>query len=126
MKALDEQEYAVDFEPSTGTVTLISDIGPDRKWNTRDDTVVRVLRLKDKGGGLRFGYGSYGPRDGLRAAPDGIAFTNNRLICNDRLTGLSGSVYLISAYGGAAEITVSNNTFPYPLYRWNGAKWTKY
>ena len=66
--------YALGFSPASGKVSLISGRGPDGKWNTGDDPLVRTFRLADKGGGLRFGYGSYGPLPGLAADRDGVTF----------------------------------------------------
>ena len=58
--ALSEKYYAISFDPALGKISLLSGRGDDGEWNTTDDEVVRSLSLKDKGGGLCFGYGSYG------------------------------------------------------------------
>ena len=118
-----DRDYAIGFNPVEGKISLIEDKGRDGKWNTADDKVVRSLMLASKGGGVRFGYGSYGPRTS-GAADDGISFQNNNtLVCNSRLTGSAGTVYLISRCGVAMAITMNSNDFGYSLWRWNGKKW---
>ena len=86
-------DYAVGFNTNSGTISLLIGKGGDGKWNTDDDIVKRSFCLARKGGGLRFGYGDYGPPDGLAKASDGVSFSNNTLVCNPELTGSSG-------YGG--------------------------
>ena len=116
--------YAIGFNPDQGKVSLISDRGPDGSWNTDDDKVERILLLSSKGGGLRFGYGSYGPLPSLAAAPDGISFqSNNTLVCNPDLTGNAGTVYIISRSGVAMAIVMNSEDFGYALWHWNGKKW---
>ena len=84
------------------------------------------FRLSDKGGGLRFGYGSYGPLPGLAAASDGITFqSNNTLVCNGDLTGSAGTVYIISRSGSAMAITMNSSDFSYSMWRWIGKKWVR-
>ena len=118
-----DRDYAIGFDPDHGKVSLIEDKGKDGKWNTADDKVVRAFLLSSKGGGVRFGYGSYGPRTSS-AADDGISFQNNNtLVCNPRLTGSAGTVYLISRSGAAMAITMNSVDFGYSLWRWNGKKW---
>ena len=63
--ALGEKYYAISFNPEAEKISLLSGRGPDGKWNTPDDEVVRSIRLRDKGGGLCFGYGSYGRIPGI-------------------------------------------------------------
>lgn len=122
----DGRYFSVGFDPGLQKVTLISGRGPDGDWNTADDQVVRSLLLADKRGGIHFGYGSYGPRDGLAAAPDGIAVPNNNtMICSPELTGNAGTVYLISRSGSAMAITVNRTDFGYSLWRWNGEEWVQ-
>lgn len=121
-----EKYYAISFNTADGRVSLLSGRGPDGDWNTADDEVVRSFRLADKGGGLRFSHGIYGPVDGLAAAPDGVSFPNNNtLICNPELTGNSGSVYIMSASGAAMALTMNSSDFGYKMYRWNGVKWVR-
>ncbi len=125
-KALcEERYYAVGFDPPAGKVRLISGRGPDGKWNTADDKVVRSMSLASKGGGVRFGYGSYGPRKGRAAAPDGITFDDNAVICNPILTGSAGTVYLIARSGSAMAISANSEDYGYKLWRWNGKDWVQ-
>ncbi len=87
--ALEGEEHAIGFKPVDGTFSLLSGRGPDDDWNTSDDLVVRSVRLSSKGGGLMFGYGTYGPvkdPDPLVPTNDGVTFDNNTLVCNTRLT----------------------------------------
>jgi len=124
--ALADKYYAISFNPSEEKISLLSGRGPDGKWNTPDDEVVRSIRLRDKGGGLCFGYGSYRPLPGLAAAADGISFPNsNTLICNPDLTGNAGTVYIRSRHGGAMALTMNSTDFGYTLRRWNGSGWEK-
>jgi len=88
-----EKYYAISVNTAAGRVSLLSGRGPDGIWNTPDDEVVRSFRLAGKGGGICFGYGSYGPIPGLAEAPDGVTFpSNNTLVCNPDLTGNAGAV----------------------------------
>ncbi len=120
----DDRDYGVGFDPGLGKVTLISGKGADDKWNTADDQVIRCFRLADKGGGLRFGYGTYKQLSTLKPAPDGISFpTNNTLVCNSRLTGNAGVVYLISRSGCAMAIKMNSTDYGYTLWRWSGGEW---
>jgi prepilin-type N-terminal cleavage/methylation domain-containing protein len=122
----DGRYYAIGFDPDVGKVSLISGKGRDDKWNTADDQVVRSFRLAEKGGGLCFGYGGYGPLSGLAAASDGISFPNNNtLVCNPELTGTAGTVYLITRRGSAMAIVMNSEDFGYKLWRWNGKKWVR-
>jgi Tfp pilus assembly protein FimT len=121
-----EQYYAIGFNTDAGTVSLLSGRGHDGTWNTADDPVVRSLRLADKGGGLRFGYGTYGPLPGLASTTDGVTFqTNNTLVCNQDLTGNAGTVYLITRFGAAMAITMNSRDFGYTLYKRSGNRWVK-
>jgi len=118
--------YAIAFDPVLGKVSLLSGKGPDGRWNTVDDEVVRSFALAAKGGGLRFGYGNYGPRPGHAADPDGITFQNNNtLVCNPNLTGTSGTVYLISRSGYAMAITMNTADYGYSLWTWGNGKWSQ-
>ncbi|HEX9022214.1 MAG TPA: prepilin-type N-terminal cleavage/methylation domain-containing protein [Geobacteraceae bacterium] len=122
----DEQYYGVGFDPARGKVALISGKGPDDQWNTTDDKIVRSLSLAGKGGGVRFGYGSYGPREGCAAAPDGVSLQNNKtVVCNPILTGTAGNVYLITRSGSAMSISVNSVDYGYKLWRWNGKEWVQ-
>ncbi len=124
--ALGERYYAIAFDPGRGTVSLLSGRGPDGEWNTPDDEKVRVLRLGDKGGGLAFGYGDYGPIPTYAETDDGITFPNNNtLICNPDLTGNAGTVYIRSRHGGALAMTMNSRDFGYILRRWNGSAWER-
>ncbi|HTP66099.1 MAG TPA: prepilin-type N-terminal cleavage/methylation domain-containing protein [Geobacteraceae bacterium] len=117
-------DYGVGFNPALGTVTLIAGKGPDNKWNTDDDLVIRSFSLAAKGGRLRFGYGSYGPRKNCAAAPSGVSFENNNtLICDPALSGTAGNVYLITRSGYAINISANSTDFGYKLWRWNGKQW---
>jgi hypothetical protein len=122
----DGKKYALGFNPAAGKVSLLSGWGADCTWNTSDDQVVRSFRLADKGGGLTFGYGGYGPIPTLAAASDGISFqSNNTLVCNADLTGSAGAVYLITRRGAAMALTMNSTDYGYKLYRWSGKKWVK-
>jgi len=121
-----DRDYGVGFDPVLEKVSLISDKGGDNKWNTADDMIVRSFRLAAKGGGLRFGYGTYGPLSGLAATTDGITFeTNNTLVCNSRLTGNAGTVYLITSGGAAMAIKMNSTDYGYTLWKLSGEKWAR-
>ncbi|MRS02072.1 prepilin-type N-terminal cleavage/methylation domain-containing protein [bacterium] len=124
--ALGEKYYAISFDPAAEKISLLSGRGADGKWNTADDEVVRSVRLRDKGGGLCFGYGSYGRIPGIVSTDDGITFPNNNtLICNPDLTGNAGTVFIRSRHGGAMALTMNSEAFGYTLRRWNGSAWEK-
>jgi prepilin-type N-terminal cleavage/methylation domain-containing protein len=123
--ALSEKYYAICFDPNKGRVSLVSGRGPDGEWNTPDDEVVRTLRLRNKGGGLDFGYGSYGPVPTYAAEPDGVTFQDNALVCNPDLTGNAGTVYFRSRHGGAMALTMNSTDFGYIVRRWSGSRWEK-
>jgi prepilin-type N-terminal cleavage/methylation domain-containing protein len=118
--------YAITFNTTGGIISLVSGRGPDGKWNTPDDPVVRSFRLADKGGGLRFGHGSYGPLPTLEPAPDGVSFpTSNSCVCNPDLTGNGGTVYIMSATGAAMALKMNSKDYGYFMYRWDGKKWVR-
>ncbi|MGD0844206.1 MAG: prepilin-type N-terminal cleavage/methylation domain-containing protein [Geobacteraceae bacterium] len=118
--------YAISFNTTNGIISLVSGRGTDGTWNTPDDEVVRSFRLADKGGGLRFGYGSYGPIPTYAATADGVTFpSNNTLVCNPDLTGNAGTVYIRSVSGAAMALTMNSTNFGYKMYRWNGKKWVR-
>ena len=125
MGGLGGKDYAVYFNSEEGTVTLISDRGADEKWNTADDVVVRTLRFSTKDGGLRFGYGSCGPLPKLAETKDGITFLNNIVVCNDRLTGNAGTVYIISLSGIAMAIKINSVDAGYTLWTSSGGGWLR-
>ncbi len=121
-----ERYYAIGFNTGSGRVSLIAGKGPDGTWNTADDQVVRSFGLADKGGGLRFGYGAYGPLAGLAATSDGVTFqTNNTLVCNPDLTGNAGTVYLITRAGAAMAITMNSRDFNWSIWKRKGKKWVR-
>ena len=121
-----ERYYAIGFNTGSGRVSLIAGRGPDGTWNTADDQVVRSFRLADKGGGLRFGYGAYGPLPDLAATSDGVSFqTNNTLVCNPDLTGNAGTVYLVTRAGSAMAITMNSRDFNWSLWKRKGRKWVR-
>lgn len=126
-KALGENDYAITFdpEPNGGKVTLLSGRGADGEWETADDPVVRSFRLQDKGGGLRFGYGSGGPVPHIEPSADGITFASNRLVCNDELTGSSGSIHIKSGTGSGMAIVMNTTAAGYSLWKWDGSRWEK-
>lgn len=118
--------YAITFNTTNGIISLVSGRGPDGSWNTPDDEVVRSFRLAAKGGGLCFGYGSYGPIPTYAATADGVTFpSNNTLVCNPDLTGNAGTVYIRSVSGAAMALTMNSTNFGYKMYRWNGKKWVR-
>jgi prepilin-type N-terminal cleavage/methylation domain-containing protein len=121
--ALEAKYYAISFDPATGKVSLLSGRGKDEEWNTGDDIVVRSFRLADKGGGLFFGHGAYGPVPGLAAAPDGITFASNTLVCNPELTGNAGTIYIRSIRGQAVAITVNSRDFAWTIRKWGRSGW---
>lgn len=126
-KALAEIDYAIIFdpEPNGGKITLLSGRGPDGEWETADDPVVRSFRLQDKGGGLRFGYGSGGPAPGIVPSVDGITFASNRLVCNTELTGSTGSVHIKSGSGSVMAIVMNTTDAGYSLWKSDGSHWEK-
>jgi len=118
--------YAISFNTTNGIISLVSGRGTDGTWNTPDDEVVRSFRLADKGGGLCFGYGSYGPIPTYAATADGVTFpSNNTLVCNPDLTGNAGTVYIRSVSGATMALTMNSTDFGYKMYRWNGKKWVR-
>jgi prepilin-type N-terminal cleavage/methylation domain-containing protein len=120
------RDYGITFNVARGLISLVSGKGADSKWNTPDDPVVHSLQLSSKGGGLKFGYGKYGPLAGLGQAPDGVSFQNNNtIICNTELTGTAGTVYIISSAGAAMALKMNSKDYGYFLYRWTGKKWEK-
>ncbi len=122
----DDKDYGVGFVPAEGKVRLIAGKGQDNKWNTADDVVIRSISLASKGGGIRFGHGSYGPRKECAAAPDGVSLQNNNtVICNTILTGTAGNVYLITRSGSAMAISMESVAYGYKLWRWNGGEWVQ-
>jgi prepilin-type N-terminal cleavage/methylation domain-containing protein len=121
-----EKYYAITFNATDGIISLVSGRGADNKWNTPDDPVVRSFRLADKGGGLKFSHGNYGPLPTLVAAPDGVSFTtNNTCVCNPDLTGNGGAVYIKANCGAAMALTMNNSDFGYKMYRWDGKEWVR-
>ncbi len=129
MRALDGESNALIIDAEKQTAALVAGKGPDGRWDTDDDPVVRVVRLKDKGGGLRFGYGRYGPirhdDKSNAAASDGVTFGNNRIVCNDELTGNLGAVYIISTSGVAMAMTINSKSYWHTLYSWDGKEWVQ-
>lgn len=128
LKALGENDYAVAFVPEIGKVSLLSGKGPDGRWNTSDDIVVRTLWLSSKGAGLHFGYGSYGPIAGLTRDSDNdglVLSTPQRVVCNTGLSGSSGSIYLITGSGIAMAIVVDTTEIGSDIWQWDGTKWVQ-
>jgi type II secretory pathway pseudopilin PulG len=126
---VNEKYYAISFNTAEGRVSLLSGRGPDGKWNTADDEVVRSFRLADKGGGVRFGTGGHGAINKDNAdPPDGIAVPpscSNSFIFNPELTGNAGTVYLRSASGAAMALSMNTEDYGYKMYRWGGGKWVR-
>lgn len=125
-RALGDDDCAITFSPGDGRIALVSGKGSDGEWNTADDPVVRSFRLTGKGGGLRFGHGGHGTPAGLVDPPDGISFPGNTLVCYERLTNSSGTVYVCSSSGAAAALTMNTRDFGYTMRRWNGREWVKF
>jgi prepilin-type N-terminal cleavage/methylation domain-containing protein len=123
--AVDDKDYAIGFDPVRGKFSLLADQGPDGRWNTADDLVIRSVRLASKGGGLSFGHEPYDPPPGLVRSSDGVSFSGNTLVCNTKLTGSSGTVYIKSSSGAAMALTMNSEDFGYTLRRWDGGKWVK-
>jgi prepilin-type N-terminal cleavage/methylation domain-containing protein len=125
-RALTADSYhAVCFNTGNGRISLVSGRGPDGKWNTADDQLVRSFRLADKGGGVSFGYGGCGPIPGYAATTDGVTFQSNKTaVCNPDLTGNAGTVYVRSGSAFMA-IVLNSQDFSYALWRWNGIKWER-
>ena len=121
---LSGQEYAVAFNTENSTVALVSERGPDGKWNTPDDQVLRSLKVAGKGGGLRFGYGACGPVPGLAASDDGVTFqVNNTMVCNQDMTSNAGTVYLVTNRGYAMALTANSSAVGYALRRCVNGVW---
>ena len=126
MKSLDGIEHAISFDAVAGTATLLAGKGTVEKWNTSDDIVVRTLRLKDKGGGLKFGCESCTAIPGRIKPDDGIAFMNNMATFNEKLTGLcSGAVYIGASSGVAVALGMNSEDAGYKLWFWNGDCWVR-
>ncbi len=120
------KDHAIGFDTTNGKVSLISGRGEDNKWNTADDQVIRSFQLAEKGGGLSFGYGEYGPLPGLAAAEDGVTFqSGNTLVCNQELTGNAGVVYLTTRRGCAMAIKMNSTDYGSTIWRWNRKKWVQ-
>lgn len=118
------QEYAVAFNTDNSTVTLVSERGPDGKWNTSDDQALRTFKVAGKGGGLRFGYGACGPVPGLAASDDGVTFqVNNTMVCNQDMTSNAGTVYLVTNRGVAMALTANSSAVGYALRRCVNGVW---
>ncbi|HWI41187.1 MAG TPA: prepilin-type N-terminal cleavage/methylation domain-containing protein [Verrucomicrobiae bacterium] len=117
-----DEDRAVVFEVTKGAVYVAAGKGPDGKWGTADDVVLRRFSIS-RHGAISFGYGSCGPPSGLAASDDGITFSGNYLVCNTKLTGSAGTVYLKSSAGGAMALTMNSTDFGYSLRKWDGKKW---
>jgi len=116
--------HAVTFNPGTGKACLVAARGPDNKWNTADDQVLRTVKVVGRGGGLRFGYGSCGPIPGLAPSDDGITFqVNNSMVCNQDLSSNAGTVYLVAGNDTAMALTANSSANGYRLRRCNNGKW---
>jgi prepilin-type N-terminal cleavage/methylation domain-containing protein len=122
---VNDSDYAVSFNTESNKISLASGQGNDGEWNTADDVVIRSFRLAGKGGSLSFGYGSCGPVPGLVVSADGVTFPNNTLVCNTKLTGSSGTVYLQSPSGSFMAIVMNTKDYGYKLWRWDGGKWVR-
>ncbi len=120
--ALSGNYYAITFDTAGNKLTMISGKGADGKWNTDDDEKVRTIRLK---GGVRFGYGDHGPLPDLEDTSDGVSFPGNIYICNDRMTGTAGTVYVMSSSGAARAIVINSIYEGYVLWKWSGSEWVK-
>jgi prepilin-type N-terminal cleavage/methylation domain-containing protein len=120
---LNDRDYAVSFDTDSGKISLASGQGNDGKWNSADDVVIRSFRLAGKGGSLSFGYGSCGPVPNLVVSTDGVTFPNNTLVCNTKLTGSSGTVYIQSDSGSFMAVVMNTKDYGYKLWRWDGGKW---
>lgn len=126
MKSLDGAPYAVYFDSVGGTVTLLAGKGPDGKWNTADDIIVRKMFLKRKGGALRFGCESCASIPEHIKPDDGIALMNNIAIFNGEMTGLSsGGVYISSSSGVAMAMLMSSTESGYELWNWSNGRWVR-
>jgi prepilin-type N-terminal cleavage/methylation domain-containing protein len=122
-QALEGHDHAVVFNVAARTVALHGGRGVDGQWATADDPVMQVLPLP---GMIRFGHGACGPIPDLSSPEDGIAFQNNRMVCNADLTGNAGTVYFSSPSGAAMAITVNSTDFSATIRRWNGTSWVRY
>jgi len=120
-----DSDHAVSFNTDSRKISLASGKGDDDQWSTDDDVIIRSLRLARKGGSLSFGYGSCGPVPDLVVSADGVTFPNNTLVCNTKLSGSSGSVYIQSASGSFMAIVMNTKDYGYKLWRWDGGKWVK-
>ena len=122
----DGKDYGITFNTTDGIISLVSGKGADGEWNTPDDPVVRSFRLAQKGGGLKFSHGNYGPLPTLQVASDGVSFpTNNTCVCNSELTGNAGTVYIMSATGAAMALKMNSTSYGYFMYRWDGRGWVR-
>jgi prepilin-type N-terminal cleavage/methylation domain-containing protein len=124
MNALGGNYYAIAFDTTGGTMTMISGRGADGEWNTGDDEVARTIHLGGKGG-VRFGYGDHGPLPDRADAPDGVSFPGNIYICNDRMTGNAGTVYIVSSSGVARAVVINSIYEGYVVWQWSGNEWVK-
>ncbi|GLI37068.1 prepilin-type N-terminal cleavage/methylation domain-containing protein [Geobacter hydrogenophilus] len=127
--SIQDKPCAITFDPLQGKATLCAGKGPDEKWDTGDEQLIRETRLSNKGGALSFGYGNRGPvrkPNKLVEAEDGISFTNNRFASDEGLVGSSGSVYIQSASsGGAMVLTFNTIDFSCAVRKWDGKDWVE-
>ena len=125
--SIEDKPCAIVFDPAGGRAVLYSGKGPDGKWETGDEELVRELDLSEKGGALSFGYGTRGPvrkPRKLTATEDGIAFLNERFESREGVVGRAGSVYIQSASSGGAMALVFNDAdFSCTLHKWDGKDW---
>ncbi len=93
----DGRTWAVQFDPENHRYMLLRSKGADRRWNTEDDSVHRVVNLTGKG--IVFGSG-HGKRTGATSDQfDGVSFLRNRVIFNPDGTSISGTVYVKNRRG---------------------------
>lgn len=125
--SIQDKPCAITFDPVQGRATLYVSKGPDEKWDTGDERLIREMCLSNKGGALSFGYGNRGPvrkPNRLVETEDGISFTSNRFASDEGLVGSSGSVYIQSASsGGAMALTFNTTDFSCTVRKWNGKEW---
>ncbi len=127
--SIQDKPCAITFNPVQGKATLYSGKGPDDKWDTGDEQLIREMRFSNKGGALSFGYGNRGPvrrPDKLMETDDGISFTYNRFASDEGVVGSPGSVYIQSASsGGAMALTFNTTDFSCTVRKWDGKDWVE-
>ncbi len=119
----DNSKWAVQFDTSNALYRVLSNQGPDGKWNTGDDTIFKTVKLSDMG--VVYGSG-HGKRTGAVSNQfDGVSFNYNRVIFNPDGTSMMGTVYVKNRKGDT--IAVGSVSFDGRVKVWSnyGSGWER-